>query len=333
MRGILEWRVDLCDRCNHIQPTKTIAVLYCVALSTCFVGCLYAFVPSTIRALDRNHAQQIRRRVMVASIMSAASTLIYPIVFCSDGPESNNPSPSALEIMGWKSSLQPLFGVLVHTSLLYLGPIVTSLLHFHITCRRRVLDSSPFALLCAYFVHPLLSPFFDPVDDSERWVQIRNIIVAPITEEIVFRGCMIPPLLASGFGPITATFVVPLFFGVAHAHHALSKLQEGVKPINVAVSTAFQFMYTSLFGSYAAYAFLRTGSITAVILSHTFCNYMGIPDLSFLSATGKGYSILHEYRVFLVVTYLLGIAAFLFGLRSDILLFLPSRLPALVNVY
>ena len=163
MRGILEWRVDLCDRCNHIQPTKTIAVLYCVALSTCFVGCLYAFVPSTIRALDRNHAQQIRRRVMVASIMSAASTLIYPIVFCSDGPESNKPSPSALEIMGWKSSLQPLFGVLVHTSLLYLGPIVTSLLHFHITCRRRVLDSSPFALLCAYFVHPLLSPFFDPV--------------------------------------------------------------------------------------------------------------------------------------------------------------------------
>lgn len=332
MRALQEWRIDLCDSCKHIQPTKTKAVLYCIALSTCFVGCLYAFIPSTIRALDRNHAQQIRRRVMVVTITSAASTLIYPFVFCSDGPELNNPSPSALEIMGWQSSVQPLFGVLVHTALLYLGPIVTALLHFHITCRRGGRDPTPFSSLCAYFIHPLLSPYFDPMDDSERWSQIRNIIVAPITEEIVFRGCMMPPLLASGFEPITATFVVPLFFGAAHAHHAVSKLQEGVKPIDVAISTAFQFIYTSLFGSYAAYAFLRTGSIPAVILSHTFCNSMGIPDLSFLSATGKRYSSLHEYRVFLVMTYLLGIAAFIFGFRSDTLLVLPSRLPALVSV-
>jgi prenyl protein peptidase len=39
----------------------------------------------------------------------------------------------------------------------------------------------------------------------------------------------------------------------------------------------FQFTYTSLFGFFAAFVFLRTGNVYSVILAHSFCNWMGLP--------------------------------------------------------
>lgn len=44
-------------------------------------------------------------------------------------------------------------------------------------------------------------------------VFLRNHIVAPVTEEFVFRACMLP-LLLQCFQPMTAVFIAPLFFGV-----------------------------------------------------------------------------------------------------------------------
>lgn len=44
-----------------------------------------------------------------------------------------------------------------------------------------------------------------------RW--LRNQIIAPFTEELVFRACMLPMLVpCTGLGP--AVFTCPLFFGV-----------------------------------------------------------------------------------------------------------------------
>ena len=39
-----------------------------------------------------------------------------------------------------------------------------------------------------------------------------------------------------------------------------------------------QFTYTSLFGAYSSYLFLRTGLIFGPVLAHSFCNCMGLPD-------------------------------------------------------
>lgn len=44
-----------------------------------------------------------------------------------------------------------------------------------------------------------------------RW--LRNQVVAPLTEELVFRACMLPMLVPCA-GPSTAIFTCPLFFGV-----------------------------------------------------------------------------------------------------------------------
>ena len=43
---------------------------------------------------------------------------------------------------------------------------------------------------------------------------------------------------------------------------------------------AFQFCYTTIFGWYVSFAFLRLGSIWPPILCHSFCNIMGFPDVS-----------------------------------------------------
>jgi prenyl protein peptidase len=41
--------------------------------------------------------------------------------------------------------------------------------------------------------------------------------------------------------------------------------------------SVLQFTYTTLFGGYATFLFLRTGSLLNVILVHAFCNWIGFP--------------------------------------------------------
>lgn len=43
--------------------------------------------------------------------------------------------------------------------------------------------------------------------------------------------------------------------------------------------SVFQFTYTTMFGWFATFVYLRTGSLLAVILVHTFCNWCGLPRL------------------------------------------------------
>ncbi len=47
-------------------------------------------------------------------------------------------------------------------------------------------------------------------------VWLRNQVVAPVTEELVFRGAMLP-MLVPCTGPTAAIFTAPLFFGVGMA--------------------------------------------------------------------------------------------------------------------
>ncbi|XP_020258943.1 CAAX prenyl protease 2-like [Asparagus officinalis] len=49
----------------------------------------------------------------------------------------------------------------------------------------------------------------------------RNYVVAPFTDELVFRACMIPLLLCSGFNRYNIIFLSPVFFSLAHLNHFL----------------------------------------------------------------------------------------------------------------
>jgi hypothetical protein len=76
----------------------------------------------------------------------------------------------------------------------------------------------------------------------------------------------------------TLVFVTPLFFGMCHLHHCWSVLQTyGFLPRAAAAQTVLQLLYTTVFGWYATWLFLATGSILAAVVVHSICNVMGLP--------------------------------------------------------
>uniref|UniRef100_A0A672QZL7 CAAX prenyl protease 2 n=1 Tax=Sinocyclocheilus grahami TaxID=75366 RepID=A0A672QZL7_SINGR len=103
-----------------------------------------------------------------------------------------------------------------------------------------------------------------------RW--LRNQVVAPLTEELVFRACMLPMLVPCA-GPSTAIFTCPLFFGVE--------------------ITATFSMYVSL------------GHLVGPVLCHSFCNYMGFPALSTALDHPHRLTILSFYVLGVVLFFLL----------------------------
>ncbi|EPE29698.1 hypothetical protein GLAREA_00858 [Glarea lozoyensis ATCC 20868] len=111
------------------------------------------------------------------------------------------------------------------------------------------------------------------------WMGYRNIVAGPVTEEILFRSASVPLLLLSQTSNKTIIFLTPIIFGLAHVHHFYEfRITHPHTPVTAAfLRSLLQFTYTTLFGGYATFLYLRTGSLLAVILVHAFCNWMGFP--------------------------------------------------------
>lgn len=87
----------------------------------------------------------------------------------------------------------------------------------------------PLGLNATLFLGPLLQRWLDDEWGSladipellSDWRFLRQAVVAPVTEEIVFRGAVVPliaPLVSSQWA---LCLTAPLAFGVAHLHHAI----------------------------------------------------------------------------------------------------------------
>jgi membrane protease YdiL (CAAX protease family) len=72
----------------------------------------------------------------------------------------------------------------------------------------------------------------------------------------------------------------------------------------VLLQIVFQFVYTTLFGCYSGYVFLRTRHIGSCIGIHIFCNLMGFPDLTRFYQFGP----LRRYG--LLTMFIIGISLF-----------------------
>lgn len=79
-------------------------------------------------------------------------------------------------------------------------------------------------------------------------------------------------------------FFSPLVFGIAHLHHFFEfRVTHPQIPLAVAIAQSLlQLSFTTLFGAYATFLFLRTGSLLSVVIVHTFCNSMGLPRFGVL---------------------------------------------------
>ncbi|KAF3925028.1 hypothetical protein AA313_de0204490 [Arthrobotrys entomopaga] len=113
------------------------------------------------------------------------------------------------------------------------------------------------------------------------WIGWRNYIVGPITEELTFRSHILALHLCVPEEPkvTTLVFFTPLYFGIAHLHHFYEfTLTHPDSSYRFAmIRSVIQFMYTTLFGWFAAWVFLRFGSLWIAIAVHSFCNVMGLP--------------------------------------------------------
>lgn len=148
-------------------------------------------------------------------------------------------------------------------------------------------------------------------------------MVAPVTEEIVFRSVLAPALHMAlvrdgsahdSSAAWTTVWVTPLWFSVAHMHHLIEKVRAGWPLGRAAITTLVQLTYTTIFGVIATLLFLRTGCVYTALLSHVICNFVGLPNVSFLQPPGRAesglYSCMYDYRYVHLVVHALGLVLF-----------------------
>jgi prenyl protein peptidase len=127
----------------------------------------------------------------------------------------------------------------------------------------------------------LLSTMQVPYHSASPHLTFRNLLIAPLLEELVFRACICRVLASASLPPATIIACSPAFFGVAHAHHVLEAVLFRGEPLRHALfSQVFQMVYTSLFGVLACLLYFSTGSLACAIVLHATCNWMGLPRLN-----------------------------------------------------
>ncbi|XP_034942602.1 CAAX prenyl protease 2 [Chelonus insularis] len=224
----------------------------CLLLTIIYVSSFYIWNSP----LSRDHSNVIKKRFFSGFIM----TLISPGFLYFGMSNKVLEKTTIWELLGlrWSGLLQATFIPLFLTMILFLGPL--SMQGFN----------GEWKLYAEL-------PYW--IENTKSLIWWRNQIVAPFSEEWTFRACMMP-LFLQCFHPYIAIFICPLFFGVAHFHHVFELTKMGVELKHAIIVSVFQFMYTTLFGAYAAFLFVKTGHFIAPFAAHSFCNHMGFPDLS-----------------------------------------------------
>uniref|UniRef100_A0A6I8NVU5 CAAX prenyl protease 2 n=1 Tax=Ornithorhynchus anatinus TaxID=9258 RepID=A0A6I8NVU5_ORNAN len=264
-----------------------VSVCSCLSLACSYVGSLYVWKSE----LPRDHPAVIKRRFTSVLVVSGLSPLCLLLWRELTGIQPGTP---LFTLMGFR--LEGIFPAallpLVLTMVLFLGP----LLQLTMDCPRDLAEGLKTALAPRAWARSLT---------DMRW--LRNQVIAPLTEELVFRACMLPMLTpCTGLGP--AIFTCPLFFGVAHFHHIIEQLRFRQGSVgSIFLSAAFQFSYTAVFGAYTAFLFIRTGHLIGPVLCHSFCNYMGFPAV--------WAAVEHPQRRPLLAAYALGVGLFLLLLQ------------------
>jgi len=220
-------------------------------LGFAYVGSIYVWRSE----YDRDHPETIKRRFLSAFFTSC---LCPPLVYVFGNAK-------LLEQHG----LAAVIGVRTE------GLIAASVIPLALTM---VLFLGPIAMLVSnerfrWLMHPLY--WSQSLTDLVWW---RNHVVAPFTEELAFRACMVPILLGY-YSPHGAVIMSPLFFGIAHFHHMIERIRRGQDFKTAFFISSFQFAYTTVFGMYSAFLFVRTGHLASCVIVHGFCNFMGFPDL------------------------------------------------------
>ncbi|KAJ7052035.1 hypothetical protein C8F01DRAFT_1166898 [Mycena amicta] len=238
---------------------------------------------SSLLATNRPTAPVIRARLVAVGIASLASCTAVHYLIAPSGHFWNAATlPGTLKVLGitFPSSIYSS----LQTPLLFLGPL------FAFSLQKVVLPADE------RHQRPIFHGLFS-------WTWFRNYVWAPLTEEIVFRSCVLAVYSMSGAATWKMIAFAPLAFGLAHVHHGIDVYKRfGLK--RAVITALFQTAYTTLFGAHASILFLRTGSLVSPLTAHIFCNTMGLPDIA--GELGR----LPKHKTSIIAAYLLGIGLF-----------------------
>ncbi|KAF2826226.1 Abi-domain-containing protein [Ophiobolus disseminans] len=206
--------------------------------------------------LTRDAPSSIRARTRAVTFSTIVCTIITVYVL----HEHDVPASSMLQLLGlWPISLFDTTRTMLLVAILFAGPL---------------------------FEHGIVDGAFQDwirlrgvYESLCSWIGYRNFVVGPVSEELVWRSFIVPLHVLGNFSGKQIVFLTPLYFGIAHVHHLYEfRITHSEVPFIVAVlRSLFQFTYTSLFGFFAAFVYLRTGNVFTCMLVHTFCNWMGLP--------------------------------------------------------
>ncbi|KAJ8754265.1 hypothetical protein K2173_002165 [Erythroxylum novogranatense] len=256
--------------------SKPVAVAACTGMACVYVAILYA--PTLVLRLPPPSSVKefMIRRFICAALSSIVSLLFCALILPVKGMEAS----SLVGVYGirldhmWQAVAFPLF----LTSLMYTGSLVLKALLLVDSLKDHMNHGGNLSLGCIK----------DALQDLLSWTQAtasnilawRNYVVAPVTEELVFRACMIPLLLCGRFKIYNVIFLCPIFFSLAHLNHWMEIYShQNYSLLKASMVVGLQLVYTVIFGSYASFLFVRTGHLTAPLIAHIFCNFMGLPEL------------------------------------------------------
>ncbi|KAF9679900.1 hypothetical protein SADUNF_Sadunf06G0063600 [Salix dunnii] len=293
--------------------SKPMAVIACATMAFLYVAILYA--PTFILRLP---APSSLKEFMIRRFICVAISSFMSLVLCAFLlPLRKREATYLLGVYGirldhfWQAVAFPLS----LTSLMYAGSLVfKSLLlvdswreHMHqgegffFNCVKAILQSflaglsSTASNVLAWRNYVVVSLVIDRSEITSfkdnlgrctltKWLSIS--IKAPITEELVFRACMIPLLLCGGFDIYVVILLCPILFSLAHLNHWMEIYgRQNYSLLKAFMVVGLQLGYTVIFGSYASFLFIRTGHLVAPLVAHIFCNFMGLPML-FVRRTG-----------------------------------------------
>ncbi|KAI0048073.1 Abi-domain-containing protein [Auriscalpium vulgare] len=276
-----------------------VAITLGYVLPLYFTKFMRLFVPAKVNgarpaAYWRDDPAVIKTRLASASLSTAAACYVMYTVI-SEAWDGTNPDiwESVRIRLGFTAHLDRQ-GVLVYlvTPLLFLGPLYGHYLGFDLPFMKRWSFKEKV------------------VGTLSSWMGFRNYVVGPLTEELVWRSCIVAAYHLAGASNKYIIFVSPISFGAAHLHHGWEtyvRFGRNSQAIQRAfISTLFQFTYTTLFGFHCAFLFLRSGSVFPPIAAHIFCNIMGVPQL------GEELRWYPYRRTQIVLMYVGGIIAYVF---------------------
>ncbi len=99
------------------------------------------------------------------------------------------------------------------------------------------------------------NPIADSIESQPMWATfLFTVIVAPILEEIFFRGCVCKKLLITGEG--YAVVLSAAFFALCHGNF-------------------FQLFYAFIIGCFFGFVYVKTGKLLYTVLMHMVVNFFG----------------------------------------------------------